>query len=876
MRGFGDVVRPYTDVSWLFLLTAVASTDPGGAVALVQPSSVLGARDAGPVRRAIDDAATVVDTWIDDGRTFDAAVEGCAPVLRVGDGAANDWTAPLVAAQGIPDSTLTSSVVLGDVATVLAGFRDEYYGLVDAVAEGGSGPRLLTSGSIDPLRHRPDHPVRFAKRRWRDPRVDPSVATGRAVRWLEEQQGPKLVVATQTRVIEAVVDVDSTWVASVPSIVVRPDDPDDLWMLAAALHAPVISAWMLRRSAGTALVERRLQADLGPPVRPSPAVRSRGVDPGRGPGRAGRFGRRLLGGPGSDRRSCLRRRGSGDAGLVAGAAPTTLTRRSTRAPTGGRRPTPGEAMDWHYGNMLEVVADTIPGEAALIHGDVTYTWAEFDAAADALAADLVDAGLTEQSKVGIYLYNDPAYVIAMQAAFKAGLVPFNVNYRYAGNEVHYLFENADAEAVVFHATFAPVIDEIRDRLPLVKRWYAVDDGAPIPSWAVPLAPILERRVERFAPAWGRKPDHILMMYTGGTTGMPKGVMWTHDDLFASLGRGGQAGFGIPEVTSHAELAERVAPGQVLLPACPLMHGTGQFTAFVGLVGGAAICTLPNRSFDPADLLRTVDEHKVTSLIIVGDAFGRPILAELRANREAYDLSTLFLIVSSGVMWSTEVKQGILEQLPSVILYDSYGSSEAVGLGQSVSTADDTGDTAQFQLGDRVKVFTEDGRSVEPGSDETGFVAIGGPQPLGYYKDEEKTAATFRTIDGVRYSVPGDYAQVNADGSLHLLGRGSVCINTGGEKVFPEEVEEALKAHPSVTDAVCVGLPDERFGETICAVVEPADGPVDADVLIEHVRGQLARYKAPRDVVVVDTIGRAPNGKVDYKRLKEHARSELGR
>ena len=533
-------------------------------------------------------------------------------------------------------------------------------------------------------------------------------------------------------------------------------------------------------------------------------------------------------------------------------------------------------MDWHYGNMLEVVAETIPDDPALIHGDEIRSWRDFDATADALAADMIDAGLTEQSKVGIYLYNDPAYMTTMFAAFKAGLVPFNVNYRYSGNEVHYLFDNADAEAVVFHATFAPVIEEIRDRLPDVKRWYVVDDGAPAPSWAEPLEPILERDVERVDPPWGRKPDHILMMYTGGTTGMPKGVMWTHDDLFASLGRGGQPAFGVPELTSHEELAERVDPGQVLLPACPLMHGTGQFTAFVGLVGGAAICTMPNRSFDPAELLRTIDEHEVTSLIIVGDAFARPILAELRENRDAYDLSTLFLMVSSGVMWSHDVKQGILEQIPGVILYDSYGSSEAVGLGQSVSTAEDTGETAQFQLGERVKVFTEDGRAVEPGSDESGFVAIGGPQPLGYYKDPEKTAATFRTIDGVRYSVPGDYAQVNADGTLHLLGRGSVCINTGGEKVFPEEVEEVLKEHDSVTDAVCVGLPHERFGETICAVVEPSAADVDADALIAHVQGRLAKYKAPRDVVTVETIGRAPNGKVDYKRLKAHAAETLGR
>ena len=533
-------------------------------------------------------------------------------------------------------------------------------------------------------------------------------------------------------------------------------------------------------------------------------------------------------------------------------------------------------MDWHYGNIFETAADTVPDAPAMIHGDRVMTWRQYDAAADALAADLVDAGLTEQSKVGVYLYNDPAYLTTVFAAFKAGLVPFNVNYRYAADEVHYLFDNADAEAVVFHASFAPLIDQIRDRLPMVKRWYVVDDGEPAPDWATRYEPVVERPTERFVPAWGRKPDHILMMYTGGTTGMPKGVMWTHEDLFASLGRGGNPVTGVPEAESYDDMAERVDPSQVLLPACPLMHGTGQFTAFVGLAGGAAICTMPDRSFDPAELLRTIDRHRVTSLIIVGDVFARPILAELRANRDDYDLSSLFLIISSGVMWSHEVKQGILEQLPSAILYDSYGSSEAVGLGSSVATADNAGETAKFQLGQRVKVFTEDGRPVEPGSEESGFVAIGGPQPLGYYKDPEKTAATFRTIDGVRYSVPGDYAMVNPDGTLHLLGRGSVCINTGGEKVFPEEVEEVLKEHGSVTDAVCVGIPHERFGETICAVVEPATDQVDSQELIEHVQAKLARYKAPRDVVVVDTIGRAPNGKVDYKRLKEHARSELGR
>jgi fatty-acyl-CoA synthase len=256
---------------------------------------------------------------------------------------------------------------------------------------------------------------------------------------------------------------------------------------------------------------------------------------------------------------------------------------------------------------------------------------------------------------------------------------------------------------------------------------------------------------------------------------------------------------------------------------------------------------------------------------VGDAFARPLLAALEAKAGQWDLSSLVLINSSGVMWSHEVKEGLLRHLPGVVLFDSLGSSEAVGMAGSVSATGRAVDTAQFSIGERVKVFTEDGREVTPGSSEAGIVAIGGYIPVGYYGDEEKTAKTFRTINGVRYSLPGDWATVAADGTLHLLGRGSVVINTGGEKVFPEEVEEVLKELPVIEDAVCVGLPDDRFGETVCAVVQlVAGGAVEEREVIDHVRQRLARYKAPRRVVVVDSIGRSPAGKVDYRALRELA------
>jgi fatty-acyl-CoA synthase len=259
------------------------------------------------------------------------------------------------------------------------------------------------------------------------------------------------------------------------------------------------------------------------------------------------------------------------------------------------------------------------------------------------------------------------------------------------------------------------------------------------------------------------------------------------------------------------------------------------------------------------------------LVIVGDAFARPLLEALDANPGRWDLSSLILMSSSGVMWSQEVKSGLLRHHPTMVLFDSFGSSEAVGMGTSTSTGTGAAATAQFQLGERVKVFTDEGKPVEPGSGEVGFVAIGGYIPLGYYKDPEKTERTFRTIDGVRYSIPGDYASVNSDGSLHLLGRGSVCINTGGEKVFPEEVEEVLKTHPAVIDAACVGLPDTRFGEVICALVQlESDAAAGDDELVDHVREHLARYKAPRRIVRVASLGRSPSGKLDYAGLKSLA------
>jgi 3-oxocholest-4-en-26-oate---CoA ligase len=545
---------------------------------------------------------------------------------------------------------------------------------------------------------------------------------------------------------------------------------------------------------------------------------------------------------------------------------------------------------WNLAEVFETVAAAIPDAPAQRSGDRHFTWAAFNARANALAADLLAAGLGHQAKVAAYLTNGPEYLETYFASAKVAMVPVNTNYRYGPDEIRYLFDNADAEAVVFHASYAGLIDGVRGELTKVKRWYVVadpetsrHDAAAAAPWAVPYEDVVGvgavDAVNTRGP-WGVSGDDLVLLYTGGTTGMPKGVMWRQDDLFNVLGQGGQPTFGMRPVASLHELTERtVAPGPVMMPACPLMHGTGQFTAFIVLALGGCVVTNPRRSFSAEDFFDIVERESVNWAVIVGDAFAKPLLAALEAEPSRWNLSSLTLVTSSGVMWSQETKNGLLEHLEHTLLVDSYGSSEAVGLGASASSKGRTSTTAQFQLGPTVHVFTDDNRRVEPGSDEQGFVAISGFVPIGYYKDEVKSAQTFRVIDGVRYSVPGDFARVNADGTLLLLGRGSVCINTGGEKVFPEEVEEVLKVHALVADAVCVGIPDDRFGQVICAVIEPQSGSPEAfdeAAVLASVAARLARYKTPRHVVLVDTIGRSPSGKVDYKHLTAVALERLGR
>jgi acyl-CoA synthetase (AMP-forming)/AMP-acid ligase II len=527
---------------------------------------------------------------------------------------------------------------------------------------------------------------------------------------------------------------------------------------------------------------------------------------------------------------------------------------------------------WVAADIWEAIAATLPAAPALVHGRQVVSWGEFDRHADGLARLLLDAGVAHQDKVALYLYNCPEYLETTFAVLKAGLVPVNTNYRYGTDELVYLWDNADAVAVVFHGTFTATIDALRHRVPGVGLWLWVDDGeGPCPPWAVDYATARATPTEGSVQGpWGRSPDDLLLLYTGGTTGLPKGVMWRQDDFLGAMNASATRRYGV-----HATLDDIAAaldgPGVGHVCACPLMHGTGANTSMSTLMQGGSVITLPGRHYAAPELLDAIHDNRAKTAAIVGDVFARPMVEALDAEPERWDITSLLFIVSSGVMWSDELKQGLLRHHPGLMIVDTFGSSEAMAIGRSVKRDGDTIGTGRFRPARTTRVITEDGRSVVPGSGEIGLVHAGGRIPLGYYKDPDKTAATFRVVDGARYAVPGDWASLEADGSMTLLGRGSQCINTGGEKVFPEEVEEALKTDASVLDAAVVGVPDPRFGEAICALVEIVSGATfDEAALIAHVKGRLAGYKAPKRVFALDTMGRSAAGKLDYKALKARA------
>ena len=523
----------------------------------------------------------------------------------------------------------------------------------------------------------------------------------------------------------------------------------------------------------------------------------------------------------------------------------------------------------------EAVADTVGDQTAVTVGGVATSWSDYDHRAACLAETLRSHGLEAGSKVALYCFNGSQYPEAQFAAFKLRAVPANVNYRYLGDELAYVLENSDAEALFFDASLADRVDEVRGRFPELKALVQTGgDGAP--PWAISYEEALSSPpMQRI----NRTGEDLWFLYTGGTTGMPKAVMWTHDSLFANMARTfASLGEEMPATPAEAAaIAGRIAQaGNRIRQLCaaPLMHGTSGLSSLGTLSHGGMIATLSPGSFDPDELWSVVESERITMLTIVGDAFARPMLDSLdraAAEERLWDLSSLRLVLSSGVMFSAPVKAGILAHHDCTVV-DVLGSSEGTGMGSQVTSRElkDAG-TARFTLGDRARVFNDKGLDVVPGSGERGRLALGEPIPLGYYKDQIKTDETFPMIGGRRWSVPGDWATVEADGSITLLGRGSACINTGGEKVYPEEVEEALKEHPGVVDCNVVGVADERWGQAVVAVVElsgrdTAGGNIEE--LERHAREVLAGYKVPKRILVVDRIQRGPNGKPDYKWARE--------
>ena len=543
-------------------------------------------------------------------------------------------------------------------------------------------------------------------------------------------------------------------------------------------------------------------------------------------------------------------------------------------PYSGPRATVPGVLSESWATLWEAIADDLPDHAAVVVGDRRLTWRELDQRAARLATGLAGLGVGPDVKVAQLLYNCPEYLETVYAAFKLRAVPLNVNHRYLADEIVHVLGNADAEVLVFHGSLADRVAEARPRLPRLRAVVQVDDGSPLLEDAHRYEDLVA--ASEPAPRIERAGSDILLLYTGGTTGLPKGVIWGHQDLWGALAFSGYVSMGLEVPESAAEVGRIAAElndtgrSPVNLCAPPLMHGTALFLAIQTFVLGGTVVLLGGRRFDADELLRLVERERVTQISLVGDAFARPIVAALAAAEAAgrpYDLSSVQRVVSTGATFSADSKRGLTSRQPIAIL-DMIGASEGGPYAVSMTLpGQDPGETAAFTATPNTVLFDDvTWERLPPGSGRTGVLAVAGAMPRGYLKDDTKTAATFREIAGVRYTVPGDYAQIDADGTVHLLGRGSVCINTGGEKVYPEEVEVAARAHPGVADCNAVGVPDERFGEAVALVVARAPGEpaVTAAEVIAAVRERLAAYKAPKVVVFVDEIVRSPAGKADYR------------
>jgi acyl-CoA synthetase (AMP-forming)/AMP-acid ligase II len=525
-------------------------------------------------------------------------------------------------------------------------------------------------------------------------------------------------------------------------------------------------------------------------------------------------------------------------------------------------------------DLAEHAIDAVPDRVALICGDEQITYAQLEEKANRLAHYLIDQGVKKDDKVGLYCRNRIEIVIAMLGIVKAGAILVNVNFRYVEGELKYLFENSDMVALVHERRYADRVANVLPETPHVKTILVVEDGSDDDYQRYGgvefYSAIAQGSPER--DFGERSADDIYLLYTGGTTGFPKGVMWRHEDIYRVLFGGTDFATGEP-IADEYDLAKQAAanPPMIRYPIPPMIHGATQSATWMSLFSGQTTVLAPE--FDPDEVWRAIHEHKVNLLFFTGDAMARPLLDALLTHQEKgneYDLSSLFLLASTAALFSTSIKEKFLELLPNRVITDSIGSSET-GFGGTSIVAKGQSHTGgpRVTIDKTTVVLDEDGSEVKPGSGVRGIIAKKGHIPVGYYKDEKKTAETFRTYNGVRYAIPGDYAEVEADGSVTMLGRGSQSINSGGEKIYPEEVEAALKGHPDVFDALVVGVPDDRFGQCVAAVVHRRPGTnTTLAELDTFVRQEIAGYKVPRKVWWVDEIHRTPAGKPDYRWAKD--------
>ncbi len=532
------------------------------------------------------------------------------------------------------------------------------------------------------------------------------------------------------------------------------------------------------------------------------------------------------------------------------------------------------AVALNIADLAEHAIDAVPDRVALICGDETLTFAELEEKANRLAHYLIDHGVKKDDKVGLYCRNRIEIVIAMLAIVKAGAILINVNYRYVEGELRYLFENSDMVALVHERQYADRVANVLPDAPGIRCVLVVEDGSQedyqryggVEFYSAIAQGSPERDFDTLVG--GRSADDIYILYTGGTTGFPKGVMWRHEDIYRVLFGGTDFATG-EFVKDEYDLAKggAASPPMIRYPIPPMIHGATQSSTWMSIFSGQTTVLAPE--FNADEVLRAVHKHKVNLLFFTGDAMARPLLDVLETDH-GHDLSSLFLLASTAALFSPSIKERLLELLPNRVITDSIGSSETGFGGTSIVAkgAPHRGGP-RVTIDHRTVVIDDEGKEVAPGSGVRGLIAKKGNIPVGYYKDEKKTAETFKTFHGVRYAIPGDYALVEEDGSVTMLGRGSVSINSGGEKIYPEEVEAALKGHPDVFDALVVGVPDARFGQHVAAVVAPRQGtrPALAD-LDRFVRSHIAGYKVPRSLWLVDEVKRSPAGKPDYRWAKE--------